>query len=59
MIMRRFSDDDINIVLITMSDEMAKWYRNNDLTFTEKMFAEDIEKIIAFTLNIKLKEIME
>lgn len=56
---RRFSNDDINIILITISDEMAKWYKNNDLTYTEQIFAEEVEKIITISLNIKLKEIME
>ena len=53
----RFTKRDIDVICEVISDDMANWYLNNDLTMTEQVFAETIEKIIIQSLRLDLKEI--
>lgn len=53
----RFTKRDIDVICEVISDVMANWYLNNDLTMTEQAFAETVEKIIILSLRMELKEI--
>lgn len=54
---RRFSDEDINCILEVIADSMADWYQRNPLTFSEQIFAENIESMIRISLKARLKEV--
>ena len=51
----KFTDEQISYICSAIADEMADWYQNENLTFSEQVFAETVEKILVIRLRANLK----